>query len=313
MFFEGYGLRPAGRGRPGEMFMVTLTNCHPAVTALYYLSVVLVVMFSAHPLVPAAAFLAGGIYLCMREGLREGLKALGLYLVFFLAVALVNPLVSHNGVTPLFFLNGNAVTLEAVLYGMNLGLMLVDVLCWFRLMNREVTSDRFLFLTGRISPKLALLFSAGLRFLPMLSAQAGRIRRAQQGMGASPDDAWTDRLRNTLQAFSALVTWGLEKAVEMGMSMKARGYGLPGRSSYKAYRFRPRDGALLAVVVLLLAAVIAGMASGALRFSFYPSLTVGRMDGMGMLSAAAFSVLAFLPVLLYSAEALQWKYYRSTI
>ena len=45
------------------------------------------------------------------------LSDMGFYLPLFLLVAVTNPLFSHNGVTPLFFMNGNPVTLEAVVYG----------------------------------------------------------------------------------------------------------------------------------------------------------------------------------------------------
>lgn len=55
--------------------------------------------------------------------------------------------------TPLFFLNGNAVTLEAILYGLDIAVMLVAVMYWFKCYNHIMTSEKVLFLFGRAIPK----------------------------------------------------------------------------------------------------------------------------------------------------------------
>ena len=67
-----------------------------------------------HPFVLFVYFLAllGGAafsVITTKKGERRGDFAF--YLFMFFLVAVTNPLFSHNGVTPLFFLNGNPVTL----------------------------------------------------------------------------------------------------------------------------------------------------------------------------------------------------------
>ena len=64
---------------------------------------------------------------CCRKPQRFG--RIGFYVPLFLLVAVTNPLFSHNGVTPLFFLNGNPVTLEALLYGVRSWRWLLSALC----------------------------------------------------------------------------------------------------------------------------------------------------------------------------------------
>lgn len=81
------------------------------------------------------------------------LSDMGFYLPLFLLVAVTNPLFSHNGVTPLFFMNGNPVTLEAVVYGVFISVMVVGVLFWCKCYNEIMTEDKFLYLFGRIIPK----------------------------------------------------------------------------------------------------------------------------------------------------------------
>lgn len=111
------------------------------------------------------------------------LSDMGFYLPLFLLVAVTNPLFSHNGVTPLFFMNGNPVTLEAVVYGVFISVMVVGVLFWCKCYNEIMTEDKFLYLFGRIIPKMSLVLSMALRFVPMFKRQMKNVSRAQKAMG----------------------------------------------------------------------------------------------------------------------------------
>ena len=126
---------------------------------------------------------------------RELGRNLAFYLPLYLMIAVINPLFSHNGVTPLFFLNGNPVTLEAVLYGLDIAVMLVAVLYWFKGYSHVMTSDKFLFLFGRAIPRLALVLSTALRFVPLLKVQIRRVGRAQKAMGLYAADSYVDKVK----------------------------------------------------------------------------------------------------------------------
>ncbi len=293
--------------------MSRLATLHPTVAAVYFLSVLAITMFAADPWFAGLALLGGGLFYINAEGLRRFGRSIGWYLVFFSMVALSNPLFSHKGVTPLFFLNGNPVTLEALLYGVYLGVMLLAALYWFRCLSAVMTEDKWLFLFGRISPKLSLLLSSALRFIPLLKEQAGRIRQAQTAMSLYATDTWTDKLKGTVRVYSALITWALENAIDTGSVMKARGYGLPGRSHYSLYTFRRADAGLLLLIATLDAVVIAAMASDRTAFAFYPALTAAPLSAMSVAAVAAFAALSLLPCILEVKEGLQWTYYRSKI
>lgn len=293
--------------------MIRFSSYHPAVSAFYFLSVLLMVMFTANPVLLLPAVL-GGVFFCLKADPKaRRIRSLGFYLLFFLVVSVTNPLFSHNGVTPLFFLNGNPVTLEALLYGLDIGLMLVAVLFWFKGFNLVLTEDKLLYLFGKASPKLTLLLSSALRFIPLLKQQAERIRQAQKAMGLYASDSWTDKLKGTLRVYSVLITWALEKAVDTGASMKARGYGLKGRRAYSLYRFSKADGVMLAVIACLDAVVCAALLTGQLAFGFYPKLSAAPWSLLSLSAAAGFGILTFMPLLLEVKEDLQWKYYRCKI
>lgn len=287
--------------------MHTFAGYHPAVLLLYFAEVLLAAMFTANPVLLGLALLGGVSFCTLLERPRDFWRNMAFYIPLFLMIAVTNPLFSHNGATPLFFLNGNPVTLEAVFYGLDIAAMLVAVLYWFKCWNHIMTSDKLLFLFGRALPKLSLLLSMALRFVPLFKAQFKKIHQTQKAMGLYAGNSYTDRLRSVVRVFSAMLTWALENAVDTGDSMKARGYGLRGRSHFALFRFTARDGLLLGAALLLLSLVLPGMAAGETAFLFYPRVTPLRLTPFALLSYIAYGVLAFLPFLLELLENIRWK------
>ena len=66
--------------------------------------------------------------------------------LFFL-MAIVNPLISHNGQLVVLYVNGNAITIEAILYGVAMSTMIVAIILWFSCYNEVMTSDKFIYLS----------------------------------------------------------------------------------------------------------------------------------------------------------------------
>ena len=84
-------------------------------------------------------------------------RCTGCPLLLFSAV--LNPLFNHEGATILTYLpDGNPLTLESMLYGVSAAAMMVTVILWFSCYNSVMTSDKFLYLFGRVIPALSLLF-----------------------------------------------------------------------------------------------------------------------------------------------------------
>ncbi len=94
---------------------------------------------------------------------------------FFLMVIL--PLFNHRGATPLFYIQGQAVTKESVLMGAVVTLMLVSVLLWMRLGLYLLDSEKLLYLSGRIVPALGLMLSQIFRMIPLMKKDIFRYMR----------------------------------------------------------------------------------------------------------------------------------------
>ena len=293
--------------------MKAFGNYHPFVLLIYFLSVLLVAMFVSNPVLQTEA-LAGGILFCtVIHRKRENIGNLGFYIPLFLMIAITNPLFSHNGVTPLFFLNGNPVTLEAFVYGISIAVMLIGVILWCKCYSEIMTSDKFLYLFGKAIPKLSLVLSMALRFIPMFKRQMHRVNRAQKAMGLYYSKSFTDKIRSHMRVFMAMISWSLENSIETSASMKARGYGLKGRTNFSLFHFYSGDAILLATCVLMLGITVSGVAMNETVFYYYPRINGLDLSAYAIVVYTAFGILSFIPFITEVKEALVWKYYISKI
>lgn len=290
--------------------MRSFAEHNPIAVAAYFLCVSGVAMLSMDPILLVISLLGALTLHFMRSGWRGGRGHLAA-LALFCVTALVNPLVSHHGVTVLFVLNHNPVTLEAVLYGLAAAAMLLAVLYWFRSFTEMMPSDRLLYLFGALSPRLALILSMALRYVPLFLGQLRRTQQAQTALGLYREESLPDRLRGGLRVFSVMVTWALENGVITADSMTARGYGAGKRTRFAIFRFTWRDGLLMAVSLLLAGAAIA--AAAARDFAFYPAIAAAPVTAFTALGYAAYGLLAFLPAMIDGKEAIRWRFLRSGI
>ena len=227
-----------------------------------------------------------------------------------LLAAVVNPLVSHQGVTVLFrFPSGNACTLESVLYGISAAVRLGTAVLWFMGWNAVMTSDKFVYLFGRILPSLSLTLSMGLRFVPRLLRRTREVAQAQK-LARPAERSWLAGIRRAGRVVSIVVTWALENALDTADSMKSRGYGLPKRTAFSLFRFTLRDGICLGVLAALGGIVLAGSLTGGLKWWYYPA-PGGATGVQAALWTAAFVLLAAFPLIFDAKEAIQWRASRS--
>ena len=245
---------------------------HPTINFLYFALVLLFSMCLMHPVYLAISLtgaLTYDIYLKGQKAVR--FAVMGLLPMAALA-ALVNPAFNHEGQTILTYLpSGNPLTLESMLYGVAAAVMLASVVLWFSSYNEIMSSDKFVYLFGRMIPALSLVLSMALRFIPKFKAQMLTVSEAQACIGRDTKNGSVfRRVGNAVKIFSIMVTWSLENAIETADSMRARGYGLPGRTAFSIYRFDDRDKAALAWLIFCGAYILSGWLAGGMYFRYYP-------------------------------------------
>ncbi|GAB6084736.1 energy-coupling factor transporter transmembrane component T [Alkaliphilus crotonatoxidans] len=287
----------------------TFSTYHPIVNFTYFTAVIIFAMFFMHPVLQGIAFFSAFLYSLMLKGVKA-LKFNVLYLLpMLLLMALFNPAFNHRGVTILFYLkDGNPITLESIVYGGAAAVMLVTVILWFSCYNAVMTSDKFIYLFGKIIPGLSLIFSMVLRFVPRYKAQIKVISHAQKCIGrdASQGNIFK-RAQNGIKILSIMTTWALENAIETADSMKARGYGLPNRSSFSLFRFDHRDWIVFTAMMLLIAVVLTGAAMGQTTIRFFPSIRWSRVTPLSVIFYAAYFLLTMMPTLINILEEIKWK------
>ncbi len=283
---------------------------NPVAVAAYFLCAAGVCMFTLEPVVLALSLMGA---VCTLGVTGEGRKwRIHLYtLLLFAGMAVINPLISHKGVTVLFVLNRNPVTLEAFVYGLLSGGMIAIVMTWFRSFTAVMSSDRLLYIFGSLSPKLALMLSMALRYVPLFAAQARRVQMSQTALGLYREDNLIDRAKGGMRVFSVMVTWTLENGIITADSMTARGYGVGRRTRFSLFRWTRDDVILLLATLLLTALTLIGLAGH--TFTCYPAIAASPATWRTLLGYIAYGLLTLLPILITGKEALKWRCLRSKI
>ena len=292
--------------------MSALDNVNPIAAFLWLMMVACIAMFCFNPAILAISLLGALLFFIARNPDARPSAHLP-YLLLFALSALLNPLFNHNGATVLFVLNDNPVTLEAIYYGAAMAGMILAVLYWFRSFQQIMTSDKLLYVFGSALPKLTLILSIALRYIPLLRKQAKRVRDTQKALGLFRDENLLDRLRGELRIFSVLVSWALENGIITADSMCARGYGVGRRTRFALFRFQLRDGLMCLACLLLGGCTIAAIAGDALACSFYPNFALPSPNALGCIAYVAYAILALFPALLEVEERIRWKSLKSKI
>ncbi len=270
------------------------------------------VMFIMNPVLPASSLFGAVICFALRER-REKDRSIAAFVLLFLLLALLNPLFHHNGVTVLFLINDNPITLEALFYGLTSSTMVIAVIFWFRSFSRLMTGDRLLYVFGKASPKFALMLSMALRYIPLFAEQARKIKTARRAMGAYEEENLWDTVRGSVKVFVSLAGWSLENGIITADSMEARGYGSGKRTFFSRYVFGKKDWLALLIIAVSSGGVIAGKIFGCLDFEFYPKAEGDLFSKGALLSYACYFVLTILPLIDRIAEREKWKYLESKI
>ena len=285
------------------------------VNFLYYGLVLVFSMFLMHPVYLAISLLGAFCYSVWLQG-RKAVRFTVLGLLPMAAfAALINPAFNHEGATILTYLpSGNPMTLESILYGFAAAAMLAAIVLWFSSYNEIMTSDKFVYLFGRVIPALSLVLSMTLRFVPKFKAQLQTVMEAQRCVGRDTSNgSLPQRLKSAVKVFSIMLTWSMENAIETADSMRSRGYGLPGRSAFSIYRFDSRDRAAIGWLLLCGAYVASGWIAGGARFRYYPTVKAAPVLPLTVSFALVYLALCMTPVLIDWWDGRVWDAVRKEV
>lgn len=293
--------------------MRSFSTLHPIILFIYYISVIFISMFTMNPIILGISLVGSLLFFTILNQREDIFKDIIYYLFVFLLITITNPIFSHNGETILFFLNDNPVTYEAIIYGIAIATMLVSIMFWSKSYSDIMTSDKFLYLFSKSIPKLSLVLSMALAFLPTMKEQIKKVNESQKTLGLYTSDSITDRILSSIRVFNSVLTWSLEDGINKADSMRARGYGLKGRTDFSLFKFDKRDKYILILILLMISIVIFGFIINTFEFYYYPKISKLEFSIINIFKYITVLLLMFLPFLIEIKENIQWKLLKSRI
>lgn len=271
--------------------------CHPAVNFIFFAAVLYGSATFRHPVFLTIAYICAFAYSVKRQGKRAAIFNLCL-LPLVAAFALYYSSYHHFGVTVLRknFVDNN-MTLESLVYGLVIGLRFAMVCMWLESMFQVVSSDKVVYLFGKISPLLSLFLTILLRLIPRIGLEARRINLAQKGIGRGSNQGNVfQRFGNSLRIFSMLITWMISALALESDSMRSRGSLLRGRTAFSIYRFDNRDRAFVIGLFACITLTVMGVILGASKMWYNPRIIWRPLSGIGVVTAIGYLVLCLMPM-----------------
>lgn len=282
---------------------------HPAINLLYFTAVLTGTILFRQPVFLCLSYVCAFLYLLKLRGLRALIPGLGL-LPLALLYALWYGSYHHFGLTVLGVnFIGNQVTLESFLCGGTWAMVCVAAVLWMGCVHAVFTTDKIVYLLGRVSPHLSLYLSILLRTVPRLNKQRQRIELAQRGIGRGKGQGNIfQRMRNALRRGSILLTWLIEGIVTTSDSMRCRGCSLRGRTAYSLYRFDGRDRAFVIGLCSLICVLLMALLLDQTMIRFAPQVVMMPITPMSCLFYAAWAALCLLPPVLELLGARRFRH-----
>ena len=153
-----------------------------------------------------------------------------------------------------------------------------------------------------------------LRLVPRFKSQIRQISDAQKCVGKGVSDGKRlAKVRNGVTILSILMTWAFENSIETADSMKARGYGLSGRTSFSFYKLNKRSLIYLFTLSLLAAVIITGAFTGLVTTKYFPTVEIRQISLPGLIIYTAYILFLTIPLILNIKESIKWTFIKSRI
>lgn len=272
-------------------------KCHPAVNFIYFATVIAGMITFQHPVFLLISFACAFLYSIKRNGIKA-LAFNTVLLPLIAAYAFYYSSYNHFGVTVLQQnMIGNNMTLESLVYGFVLGFVVAGVLIWFSCVYSVFTTDKVVYLFGKVSPLLSLFLAIILRMVPRIKKEAKRINTAQQGIGrgANQGNLW-QRIRNCIRIFSMLITWTIDSLTTASESMRSRGSSLRGRKAFSIYRFDNRDRAYVVGNFACLTVIFMAVMLKQTDIIYDPRIIMTPVTTMSYVFYTGYAVFCLMPL-----------------
>lgn len=281
---------------------------HPAINFIFFATVITMTISFNQPIFLVVSYLCPFIYSIKLNGVRAVVFNM-LLIPFIILYTLIYSGYNHFGITELAInFIGNKITLEAVITGMVIGVQLASVLMWLSCLHKLVTSDKVIYLFGRLSPKLSLFLSIFLRMVPRIKEKARKINMAQKCIGKGINQGnFFVRIHNFIRLISMVITWAMENFVETSNSMRSRGHELKNRTAFSIYRFDYRDRAVVISLFSCISIILVGVLFDQTRIIYNPEIVMNKITSLSFVFYGVYAALCLMPLALQIYYEIMWR------
>lgn len=285
------------------------SKLHPVTNLLFFVFAISFSMFINQPVCIVISIISAVLFSVYLNGKKTILFSLKFLVPLIILTTVINPVFNHRGATIIEYLPwGNPLTLESIIYGITAAALLSSAVLWFSCFNNVMTTDKFVYLFGRIAPSLSLVLSMTLRFVPRFNAHLKEVRKAQKALNTDlSDGTLIKRLKHAVNIISLMITWSLENAVDTSDSMKSRGYGLKGRTSFSIFSFNKTDLICILFMIAEISVLITLLFFGAVHYSYYPILKGNLLSTQNFLFYTVYFIFQLTPLIINIGEGAKWK------
>lgn len=281
---------------------------HPIVNVVFFVVAVGITMFSMSPYFLALTLVFSLAYSILLKGKKSVKFNIIIGCTTLILSVFINTFFTHNGDTVLFYINTNAITLEAMIFGIASGILLISIIVWFTCFNVIMTSDKLIYIFGKAAPVLGLTLSMIFRFVPLLKNRFAEISMGQKCMGrGSGTGGIVSKIRQLVKEISILIAWSLEASIESADSMEARGYGLKGRTEFFLYRISKRDLVALAVMAVLAIPVVMGCFMKITNMYYYPKIGWPPLESETAALMICYGLFLAMPLMIDIFGERRWR------
>lgn len=285
--------------------MVQFNKLHPLIILIYYISIFGFTIYNQNPIMIMISLVSSIVMAYLSIDIHTFKKRLKYLLLIFVLIVIINPIFSHKGMNALFYVNGNAITVESIVYGFVFASIIISVMFWFISFNEIMSSDKIVYLFGQALPIISIIIAMVLRFIPHFQRRMDTINEVSN-INGDGKPTLANKINHALKNFSIIVTWGFENSLDTANSMKARGYLLKNKSFYANFRFTKKDSRFLVILIILLIMALISQFVNDYYFYYFPEIAKIDNSLLGIFGYFIYLLLMSLPLIYEGREALKW-------
>lgn len=287
-----------------------MNRFHPVSLIIYILCVLAAIMILPAPIILIISILSFALFSIIYISIRGTFMTILFSLPLVLLMAVINVFFNHNGSTPFLYYDDMPLTVEALLYGLFSGLLIIVLILWFKLFNKLIDNSRLIYLIGSFAPTFALMITTTLRYIPFLKKRLNDITQVQNCFKVSTacngNVTKTMHLKNGTSIFSILFSSSLESSIDTADSMTARGYGITKRTTFRSYHFRLRDIILSVMSVSYFILIIICKLYNVISYQYYPYFSLSNSGFTVIAIYITTTIFLLFPIIYNVKEALKW-------